>query len=314
MAIRDLALVTALLLGAAACGSEETSKDSSSEDDGEKKKKKKKKKSKDDEPEKKAGPPEKKEKFEVTWKRDTSFTASSGKGEGRVSIYDGQLKVSLTKWPDGTFYEAGKETGETKGYSTEVVLADAMPLYAKWPVDELLKHSVDPKTKLEIIRPDGTWAEIELKPYKLNIYTFKKTLEKVENGSVKFPGEGEDDPIPGLSIIYPDGSSKRVFGKAKVMSDVDAVALGRQLDDVKGTKKCTGYKNSKKEKMPDIEIQLKEYEVTIYDRRKGTEVAKKVFPPEKRCPSYVTTTKGENTASSPRPFRAIEAWLRSQAK
>jgi len=312
MAIRHLTLATALLLGTAACGSQDASKDSSSEDDdGEKKKKKKKKKK--DEPEKKAGPPEKKEKFEVSWKRDTSFTADAGKGEGRVSIYDGELKVSLTKWPDGTFYKAGDKSGETKGYSTDVVLADAMPLYAKWPVDELMKHTVDPETTVEIIRPDGSWAEVKLKPIKLNIYTFKRTLEKVENGPVKFPGEGDEDPIPGLSILYPDGSSKRVFGKAKVMSDIDAVALWHKLDEVKGTKKCTGYKNSKKEPMPDIELQLKEYEVTVYDRRKGTELAKKVFPPENRCPSYVTTT-GNNQADSSRPFRAIESWLRTQAK
>lgn len=316
MAIRHLALATALLLGTAACGSGEASKDTSSEDDGGKKKKKKKSKDDDEDKkeEKKSGPPEKKDKFEVTWKRDTNFTASSGKGEGRVSIYDRELKVTLTKWPDGTFYKAGDKTGETKGYSTEVVLGDAMPLYAKWPVDKLMKYEVDPETTIELIRPDGSWAEVKLKPYKLNIFTFKRDLEKVENGAVKFPGEGEDDPIPGLSILYPDGSSKRVFGQAKVMSDIDAVALGRQLDEVKGTKKCTGYKNSKKEKMPDIELQLKEYEVTIYDRRKGGVVAKKVFPPENRCPSYVTTTKGENTATSSRPFRAIESWLRSQAK
>ena len=135
---------------------------------------------------------------------------------------------------------------------------------------------------------------------------------------MKFKGESDTDPKPGLSIMFMQGSTKKVFGQASVLSDLDAIAIANLLPDVKGTKTCTGYsstsKTSKGKAMPDIELQLKETEVVIYDRRKGGEIAKKVFAPEKRCPSFVYTQQGENQKDSSIPTRKIEGWLRTQAK
>jgi len=66
--------------------------------------------------------------------------------------------------------------------------------------------------------------------------------------------------------------------------------------------------------MPDIELQLKETEVVIYNRRTGDEVAKKVFPPNNECPQFTFQRKDERKKDSSKPTRKIEAWLRTQAK
>lgn len=316
MRLWEVMVLASLAMGTVACDLGGTKDAAADDDGGEKKKKKKKRKKSDDEP-KKAKKPEKKEPIEVTWKRG-AFSAATGEGEGRLSIYKGKLQLSLTKWPKGTYYEIGDEKGTIDAYSAIVVLRDAMDLYAKWPVKDLMNHTVDLEATVSIIRPDGTHADVKLEPYKLNVFSFKSDIEAVQNGPYLFPGEkADDDPKPGRSIFYANGvGSRRVFGQATVMSDIDAVAFSRMLPEVKGTKTCGGYTktSNRKEKMPDIEVQLKETEVVIYDRRKGGEITKKVFPPEKRCPSFVSTSAGDNTADSTIPFRQIEAWLRTQAR
>ena len=228
-------------------------------------------------------------------------------------MYKGFYQVTLEKFPKGTYFKAGDKSGTMDSFIEIVKVKEVTSMLGKVPVDKILDYEVDPESKIEIIRPDGTWAEIKLPPTRIG-YAIKDALAKVENGPVKFGDEGDEDPKPGLSILFNESISKKVYGQASVLSDIDAVAIARLLPDVKGTKTCTGYQSNDKKPMPDIELQLKETEVVIYHRRKGGEVAKKVFPPNKRCPTYTFQRKGENTSDSSKPTRDIEAWLRTQAK
>ena len=99
-----------------------------------------------------------------------------------------------------------------------------------------------------------------------------------------------------------------------LLKDVDAVAKAERLPEVKGTKKCTGYKDNAGKPSPDMELQLKETEVIIFERRTGNVVTKKVFPPDTECPMFAFRRADEKGHDSSFPTTEIKAWLKTQIK
>jgi len=85
-----------------------------------------------------------------------------------------------------------------------------------------------------------------------------------------------------------------------------------RLAQVKGTRKCTGYKDKAGKAASDVDLQLKETNVIIFERRTDKVLQKKVFPPDDRCPMFLLRRAGENTQESSIPAEAIKGWLKTQ--
>lgn len=176
-------------------------------------------------------------------------------------------------------------------------------------IASLQDAKLDPELRAELKIP-GKRTEFALPPAKLLGLT--DILKKVENSPVLFEGEAEKEG-EGFAILSLTSLTPELFGKATLLQDVDGIAIHRRLDEVKGTKTCSGYK-SKGKPVPDLTLELKETEVVIYDRRSSDQVAKKIFPPEDRCPMFAFGGKGDRTQSSSAPTAAIENWLRTNVK
>jgi hypothetical protein len=108
----------------------------------------------------------------------------------------------------------------------------------------------------------------------------------------------------------------KLFGPAVLLQDVDQVAITRRLPEIKGGKKCAGYKDRAGKPLPDLTIRFKETEATVFDRRTGVVVQKKIFPPDEACPMFSFSIGGdrEREQDSYPPTRDIESWLSSLAQ
>ncbi len=269
----------------------------------------------DDASESSGGVPEKKKKVKTEWIKAKRKFQVKGKKKlyGDVSIFQGAYQVTIHGFPKGTAWSVGEDKGTVDSRVFEIIkIKEMQDQFGQIPIDKLKKFELDPKASLEVIMPNGNWFELELPATTVGL-SIDHVLKKVENGPVKF-GDEKGDPKPGTSVLFMYGLTWKVFGQASLLSDVDAIAMARLLDEVKSTKKCTGYRSNDKKPMPDIQLQLKETEVIIYDRRKGGEMKKKVFPPDDDCPSFTFQRKGENKTDSSIPSKKIESWLRSVGK
>jgi hypothetical protein len=105
----------------------------------------------------------------------------------------------------------------------------------------------------------------------------------------------------------------KLFGPAVLFQDVDQVAITRRLSEIKGRKTCTGYKDRAGKPLPDLTIRFKETEATVFNRRTGAVVQKKVFPPDEACPMFrISIGSGhDREQDSYPPTRDIESWLSS---
>jgi hypothetical protein len=103
----------------------------------------------------------------------------------------------------------------------------------------------------------------------------------------------------------------KLIGRARRARDVDAIAIVRQLLEVKQTRTCSGYTGDQNKPAPDITLRLKETEVVVYDRRTAKSLRRFVLPPDPGCPGIVISLNpSDRTRDSGAPGAEIEAALR----
>jgi hypothetical protein len=254
--------------------------------------------------------------LEIEWVKEDKFQV---KGEpkkyGDVTIFRSNYQVTVHGFPKGTKWAALDKKGVIDSDVYGIIkIIDMTEKIGGVPVDKDKQREakLDPEATLTLELPTGEKADIKLPPSDLGL-SVEEMLKKVENGPVLF-GKEPPDEKPMENILFLEGFTPEVFGRASVLRDVDAIAKAERLAEVKGTKKCTGYKDNAGKAASDIELQLKETEVVIFERRTGNVVQKKVFPPSDECPMFTFRRADEKTQESSIPSTAIKSWLKTQVK
>ena len=273
-----------------------------------------------------SGPPDPSEPAEVAtgkggplaieWVKDEKFQVKgSPKQYADVGIFRGTYQVTIYGFPKQTKWSALDKKGviDSDIYSI-LKIADMSDKLGDVPADPEKQRDakLDPGATLALELPNGATASIKLPPSGLGL-SVDEALKKIENGPVLFGNEPPGGK-PMESILYANGFSSPLFGRATKLRDVYALAKATLLPDVKGTKKCTGYKGKDDKPTSDLELSLKETEVVIYERRTGNVLQKKTFPPDTGCPMFTFRRADETTHDSSIPTQAIEAWLRTQIR
>jgi hypothetical protein len=253
-----------------------------------------------------AGPP-----FEVVWK-DTAFTVEGDpKRSGQALLLGAAYTIEFRGFPKGTKWSAGDLSGEITSGFEQAVVADVSALLGEVTLRDLaaVEAKVTPGEVVSLTQPDGSTGKLTLPP---SLVLADLLFAGIAEGPVKFGDEGDEDPIPGRSIIDPGWTMAKWYGKAKKLSDLDAVAIRTRPEEFTETKTCKGYETGSGNEKVDLEVRLKQAEVVVYDRRKGGEIARKMFPPNTKCPSSAFVV--ERVVDSDVPEQEIDRWLRSLAK
>jgi hypothetical protein len=244
------------------------------------------------------------------WK-DGELKTSAGRFSLRVYADGHEYTVTLLDLPRGTRWTMGAQKG-IADRSVEMLTIDMSAQLGLIPIADIRTTQVDPGTVLRLDLPGGPAYEIALPPQSLNSAGLVEYLEKIDSGPVLFGDEPKEEK-PEDSILFVFGGGWKVFGKATLLRDINAVARHHALPEVKRTKLCTGYASSGKS-APDLTLELKEVEVVIHDRRTGGVRARKVFPPDDECPMFTMRAVGEDRQDSTPPIKAIHAWLGTQVR
>lgn len=254
--------------------------------------------------------------LEIEWTKDDKFQVKGRPlQKGEVDIFEAAYRVSLYGFPTGTKWSALDKSGATaSSVMANIRVVDMVEKLGTLPADATLRHKakLDPEATLTLEVPGGAKVDIKLPPSDAGL-SAEKMLDKIDSGPVLF-GKEPPDAKPMQSIILVDSVHPKLFGRAETLRDVDALAKAQLLADAKGTKTCTGYKGNGGK---DIVLNLKETEVVIYERRTGKVAAKKVFPPNDKCPEMLYRSSKETSVEktdSRIPSDAVEAWLKSQIK
>lgn len=250
----------------------------------------------------------------LEWASEHKFEVKgSSEQYGEVAEFEGSFQVTLHGFPEGTKWKCGDKSGKVESDIYDICkLGEATSKLGSVSISKLSDATLDPGCTFSIETPAGGKGKVKLKPVRVGL-SVEEALKKVENGPVTFGDEPKDEK-PGQNVMLLQGLTPKVFGPAQTLQDLDMIALVRQLAAVKGTKKCTGYKDRSDKPMPDLDLQLKETEVTIYERRTGKQVERKIFPPDEECPMLTFQAKGDSKTDSSPPTQQIEDWLRQQIK
>ena len=255
-------------------------------------------------------PPRERKPLQIEWTKDTIGNSKGmiqGGGEVDVSGYKGKYHLTMRNLPKWSKWKVGTQQGKST-HSLDLVDIEIIDKIAELTWKQL--DAVDPMAELELELQDGRFGKTKLPPIGLE-YAMRDVLKTAENAPVLF-GKEPDDPKKQDSLYWPDGpSDKQIYGKAGKLYELDWVLITRRLPEAKSTKTCGGYQNKGKP-MPDITLALKETEVTIFDRRTGDVVEKKVFAPESTCPMFTFTRAGDTTTDSSVPYAAIDSWVRTK--
>lgn len=229
-----------------------------------------------------------------------------------LAITDGDYTVDLIAFPRGTRWEVGGARGTVTSseytYIKAVHLADQL---ADLGVGEG-RHSLTPHATLALTLPDCTTHQLPLPSLEAD-GALQQLLGRVPQGPVLFQGEtGELHDPPRSLFVVAEYELPRLIGHAQRARDLDAVAIVRQLPEVKQTRTCTGYTDSDNKPAPDVALRLKDTEVVVYDRRTAKSLKRLVLPPDPSCPSIVIHIQPADPArDSSVPRAAVEAALRS---
>jgi hypothetical protein len=249
--------------------------------------------------------------LELEWSNERKFVARSDEAlYGEVTIFEGNYQITLHGFPEGTRWKVAEKSGRIESDIYDIVkLENVEGQFGKIPVAKYRDHLLGPKAKLELELPSGQAASIDLRQVDASMSVLS-VIERVKNGPVLFEGEPTKDSGP-RNVLLLETASMKLFGSAVLLQDVDQVAITRRLSEIKGQKTCTGYKDRAGKPLPDLTIRFKETEATVFDRRTGAVVQKKVFPPDEACPMFRISIGGDRDREqdSYPPTRDIEAWL-----
>lgn len=247
----------------------------------------------------------------MEWTSNHEFhLAGAPEQKGEVAIYEGNYQVTLFKFPGGTEWRAGDKSGHLESDIYSILkITNVVDKMGAAPIAGYRDAKIDPQAKLRLELPDAGMLTVDLPALDFG-YQVGSLMEKIDNGPVLFGNEPARKVDRPASLLAVGGASDlKLFGRATLLRDVDALSRTRTLPTVKGTKVCGGYKHDGKP-APDLTLRLKETEVTIYDRRTGAPLDKKVFPPDAECPMFAFHAPGEDQDSYA-PREAIETWLRA---
>ena len=251
--------------------------------------------------------------IELEWSNERKFVARSNEAlHGEVTIFEGTYQVTLYGFPEGTRWKVAEKSGRIESDIYDIIkLQNIEDQLGKVPVAKYRDYLLGPKAKLELELPSGQAASIELRQSDAAM-SILSVLERVKNGPVLFEGEPKKEGGPS-NVLLLETASMKLFGSAVLLQDVDQVAFTRRLSESRGRKTCTGYKDRAGKPLPDLTIRFKETEITVFDRRTGAVVQKKIFPPEETCPMFSFSIGGDRDREqdSYPPTREIESWLSS---
>ncbi|WP_437712145.1 hypothetical protein WMF45_42325 [Sorangium sp. So ce448] len=251
--------------------------------------------------------------LELEWSNERKFVVKSDEAlHGEVAIFEGTYQITFHGFPEGTRWKVGEKSGRIESNIYDIIKLDNVEgQLGRVPVARYRDTLLGPKGKLEIELPSGQAASIELRQADAAMSVLS-VLDRVKNGPVVFEGEPKQESDLS-SVLLLETASMKIFGQAVLLQDVDLVAITRRLPEIKGRKTCTGYKDRAGEPLPELTIRFKETEATVFDRRTGVVVQKKVFPPDEECPMFRLSIGGdrEREQDSYPPTRDIESWLSS---
>ena len=221
----------------------------------------------------------------------------------------------------------------------KVTVADEAPVVAgadhsvkihaqsvRWVADMSLRVLATPgrrdkvKVPLELAFDDGTIIKTELSG---DLYFNRPLadLRDISKAPVRFAGEPEPTravpPKPGTvappipkpsSLLVVDDQIAKAYGPAQKLRDVDAIAVRTwKLREIQ----CGAY-TDKEGKVYNVKAQAQDDDYVVYDRRTGTEIAKRHFVAPSGCPDQFSS-QGDPTQDlmSIPDEAAVDAWLGS---
>jgi hypothetical protein len=258
-----------------------------------------------------APPPVSARALEIEWRNQPSRERGTITGGGAIDVdgFQGNYHVTL-RVPRGCRWQIGPHKGECDDDDHTTVDVPIMDRVGDRTLEELRRF--DPQLTLDLDLSDGRAGSIPLPPVNVREMV-EERLADAEHGPVLF-GQEPEDPEPRGSLIWVRRDfRKQLIGREAKLHELDLVLIANQRPDEKGRKVCTGYRDNAGVAAPNPMLVLKETDATIYDRRTGEVVAKKVFPPDRSCPMF-TWGSSSHRIDSAIPYDAIESWARRQIK
>jgi hypothetical protein len=246
------------------------------------------------------------------WKSDTRFEARELPSMyGSVIFSKAALQVSVSDFPPGTLIEVGPQSARVSDGGWAMITLDMKPRLPGLRLDAL-EAPFEDKLALTIQPPGAESFALPLPPLKLSSYTLEDLLAAVENGPVLFgdePAPPRDGPPRSLYWVRaPTGRAR--FGSARTIGELNAVAIAHRRPEVLARKTCGGYKRDGKP-LPDVEMLVKETEVTVYDRRTGATIARRMFRGKDECPMFLIRFGNEPTIDAYDDNDGIASFLRA---
>jgi hypothetical protein len=234
-----------------------------------------------------------------------NFTVSTG-GKGRVLSAgdDGHLSVTIDHQPTGAVLRAGEAEATIGAGGSTLLRADARKGMGGAKTDTSALYN--PGLTLTLTFPDGRTGSAPIPPQKLNMFGLSKFLKSTIGQGYTFPDEPADTKRDIAYFAYAGG---KFIGREGLLREVDLI-IDLERGPTKSLKPCTGYKN-KAGAPRTINIELKDTIAVATDRRTGKEVARKVFGPSTRCPSFLMQGKDDDTAESTPASVDAEKWAKT---
>jgi hypothetical protein len=230
-------------------------------------------------------------------------------GEGAVA------RISASGWPEGTRFTVGDETWVQERIGTTHTKVPLRRFFGGLSLagyHDVKAHPEPPGVTVPIrIELRGPWQPIvtEAPTASIKHHIAPLTLEGIVDGPIAFVHEPTKER-PDTALVVKDHTMRLgpLFGPGRRLEDVDWVVVPFWKDTGK-VKACGGYSrvqgvggNTK------VSFALHEVEVAIYDRRTGTVLGAKTFPPMSACPTY---TAGDRPAIGA-DNKAMTAWVKAQ--
>jgi hypothetical protein len=242
----------------------------------------------------------------ITWSDDSieeSFTVVGGGGAGRASADPRGVDILFAQLLPGSTWSIGGKQGSA---ATSLVTVEGLDFLGPVAFDSITR--VDPNLTLHLSLPDGRTGDSKVPPIHFK-HAVRDIFSHVEHAPVTF-GKEPADPKPSDSIFYLGGGiTGEIIGTSGTLQQIDFVAM-QERQDASGTKLCSGYTGPH----PSITINLKATDVALWNRRTGSLVEKKTFPPDDTCPIVALTTDDSGAIDSLPPTPKIEAWLKTKLK
>lgn len=219
------------------------------------------------------------------------------------------MKATFHGLKQGTKVTVADKTGEVDAQGTFEAKVDLKGKVGKLPIKHLTDYKVATGFDVPVTIAIPHFGKLETKTPSDDgfAFTIDAALKNAVGKPLVFPGEPKSEAKADVAFLA-TGAIGELFGEPKVVSDIDWVVM---LEDGKEgpTKTCGGYENS-----GDLEVMFVDSTATIYDRRTGKVVEKKIFKPRQACPQFVVTKKGSDKATETPSRTDVKKWLEQRLR